>query len=163
MVGGVFQVAVGGRGGHIQAAVEPGTEGRFHLHGHVGGVHFVQDIAKRGDVHGALVQRVHPVVDGDIAHPMLREEHFQIQPAVQIVAAQPGQVFGDDAVDTFGFNVLNHALETGSLEIRSRIPVIHIGLDKVPAPLTHILGKDGLLRPNAGAFITRTVLFYVLP
>ncbi len=162
VVGGVFQVAVGGRGGHIQAAVEPGTEGRFHLHRHVGGVHFVQDIAKRGDVHGALVQRVHPVVDGDIAHPMLREEHFQIQPAVQIVAAQPGQVFGDDAVDTLGLNVPDHALETGSLEIRPRIAVVHIGLDKVPAPLTHIVDEDGLLRPNAGALVPVAVLFQVL-
>ncbi len=44
------------------------------------------------------------------------ELHFQIQPAVQIVPAQPGQVFGDDAVDTLGLNVLDHALETGPLE-----------------------------------------------
>ena len=42
VVGGVFQIAVWGRGGHIQAAVEPGPERRFDLHGHVGGVHLVR-------------------------------------------------------------------------------------------------------------------------
>ena len=45
---------------------------------------------------------------------------------MQLVTAQPGQIFGDDGADLPVFHIRHHLLEAGAVEAASGIAVIHI-------------------------------------
>lgn len=78
MVGGVFHIPVGCGSPHKFPLIKSRPVRRFYLDGHIGRIHFVEDIAERGNVHRRFIERIHTVIDSDIPHIMLWEEHFQI-------------------------------------------------------------------------------------
>ena len=99
------------------------------LLGDVLGVHIVHDGTKWGDVVGG---RVHAGVDavqqGDIPHPLFREIPLHIMPSHNVIAAQAGQVLGDDHVDLLGFDIADHPLKVRSVKIGPAPAVINIGV-----------------------------------
>ena len=62
-----------------------------------------------------------------------------------VVAAQSGQVFGDDHIDLFGFDVADHPLKVRAVKVGTAVPVIHIGVIDLQAVLSHELIQQGLL------------------
>ena len=57
---------------------------------------------------------------------MTREKDFDVAASLDIVPAQPGEVFRDDTVDLPGLNVGNHPLERRTVEIAACVTVINI-------------------------------------
>ena len=75
---------------------------------------------ERRNIHAAgLVQRVNAIVQGNVAYMALREINLGVLPAHDVVTAKAGEVFGNDQVDAPFFNVGNHPLEAGTVEIRT--------------------------------------------
>ena len=97
-----------------------------HLFGNIPAVHIVQDILKRRNVHFLTGQAVHSVCNGNIAYIVFWEKDFDIAASFDIIPAQPGQVFGDNAADLSRLNIGNHALKRRAVEIAACITVIHI-------------------------------------
>ena len=71
------------------------------------------------------------VRDGDIAHIVFGEKDFDIAASFDIISAQSGQVFGDNAADLSRLNIGNHALKRRAVEIAACITVI-------PVSYTHL-------------------------
>ena len=75
---------------------------------------------ERRNIHAAgLVQRVNAIVQGNVAYMALREINLGVLPAHDVVTAKAGEVFGNDQIDAPFFNVGNHPLEAGTVEIRT--------------------------------------------
>ena len=75
---------------------------------------------ERRNIHAAgLVQRVNAIVQGNVAYMALREINLCVLPAHDVVTAKAGEVFGNDQIDAPFFNVGNHPLEAGTVEIRT--------------------------------------------
>ena len=76
----------------------------------------VQDILKRRNVHLLTGQAVHSVCNGNIAYIVFWEKDFDIAASFNIIPAQSGQVFGNDAADLSRLNIGNHALKRRAVE-----------------------------------------------
>ena len=139
--------------------VESAPQRAFYLQRNIRGVHFIHDISEGSDINRRPVQRIHTVVYCNIADAMLREKDFQVSSAIQVVPAQPGKILCQDAVDFSCLNILDHFLESGAVEIRAAVAVIHIKVLDNPASCLHIVGENGLLRCDADAFGIRVFVF----
>lgn len=56
----------------------------------------VEQVFERHQLAAGFVQGVHTVVDGDVPHIVGREDLLNVEPGVELVSAQTGQVLGDD-------------------------------------------------------------------
>ena len=114
------------------------------------GVHIVHDSAKRCDVIGC---GVHPGVDtvqqGDVADTVLREVSLHVVAGQDVVAAQAGQILGDDHVYLFGLDVGNHTLEIRTVEVRSAPAVVDVGVENGQTVLLDKFIEQGLLVVDA--------------
>ena len=68
------------------------------------------------------------LVDGNKADAALREVGFDVVAGVDGVSAQPGEVLHDYAVYKSSLNVGEHLLEAGAVEVRTRSPVVNVGV-----------------------------------
>jgi hypothetical protein len=72
-----------------------------------------------------LIFAVNSVVDRNEAHTLLRKEDFCIKPHLQVIAPKPGYIFDNNGFDLSGFNLFQHIIPAGSLEVCSRKTIIH--------------------------------------
>jgi len=102
---------------------------RLDLLGDVLCVHIIHDGAEGRDV---ICTGFHAGIDtvqeGDVAHPMLREVPLHVMAGHNVVAAQSGEVFGDDHIDLLGLNVRHHALEGRTVEACSAPAIVDVGV-----------------------------------
>ena len=119
----VLYVAVGRRG-----EWNPGVA--FHLIddpaflGDVLGVVFIHNVLERGEIILALVA-VHAIGNGHQPHIMEREKLLGELANLNVVAAQPGEVFHKHRRDVPGLDCGNHFLKAGALHGSAGDPVIH--------------------------------------
>ena len=71
---------------------------------------------------------------------------------LNVVSAEPGEVLDKNHIDPARLCVLNQPLNAGTLEIRSRVTVVDVSVDLVPAPLPDIPLKQELLVFDADGF-----------
>ena len=99
------------------------------LLGDILGIHVVHNGPEGCDVVGAgLHAGVDSVQQGNVPHPFFREVPLHVVTGHDVVAAQTGQVFGDDHVDLLGLNVRNHPLECRTVKICAAETVINIDI-----------------------------------
>lgn len=108
-------------------------------------ISLIHDVQKWGKIGVLLVLTVNPVINGNKADALLREENFRIKSNLQIVTAQPGHILDNDGSNLPSFNLGQHFLETGTLEVRSRESIIYEKSDITETMIGSILGKQFLL------------------
>jgi len=70
----------------VCAVCETGTHGCFDLFAGLAGVHFIQDVQKRGKL-AFTVESVHVVIDGNIADAFAWKVDFRVLAGQDIVSA----------------------------------------------------------------------------
>ena len=95
------------------------------------------------------VHTVHTVIDGNKVDAVLWKQHFRIHSDLQIVTPEPAHILNDNALDLARLDVGKHPLESGPVEVGSRISVVLVvvadgGIAVFPA----ILFQNPLLRLN---------------
>ena len=99
------------------------------LLGNVLGIHVVHNRPEGGDVIGSGFHAgVDAVQQGNVTHTLFREVPLHVVTGHDVVAAQTGQVLGDDHIDLFGFNVRKHPPECRAVKGGSAVAVIDIGV-----------------------------------
>ena len=83
---------------------------------------------------------------------LVAEKREDLLSKLNVVAAKTGQVFDQDHIDPLGLGVLNEPLDPRTVKIRTRVPIINIGVDFIPAPLSHIVLKQQLLILDTDGF-----------
>ena len=76
---------------------------------------------------------------------MLREVSLHVVAGQDVVAAQAGQILGDDHVYLFGLDIGNHTLEIRTVEVRSAPAVVDVGVENAEAVLLDKLVEQRLL------------------
>ena len=129
-----------------------------HLFGNIPAVHIVQDILKRCNVHFLTGQTVHSVCNGNISYIVLWKKDFNIAASFNIISAQSGQIFGDDAADLSRLNISNHALKRRTVEVTACITVIYIILILEHPVFFGKVPEHKFLVADAHAFIIAAIL-----
>jgi hypothetical protein len=128
------QVAVGVQRPQILATLRFGMKRGFDLRRNVPCVHIIQNVLEGGNVHTAgLVQRIYSVIQSDVPDVALREIDFRVLSAHDVVAAQAGEVLGNDQIDAPFLNVRNHPLKSWTVKICTRKSIVNIGIHNFPA------------------------------
>ena len=70
------------------------------------------------------VHTVHTVIDGNKVDAVLWKQHFRIHSDLQIVTPEPAHILNDNALDLARLDVGKHPLESGPVEVGSRISVV---------------------------------------
>ena len=89
---------------------------------------------------------------------MFWEKDFDIAASFDIIPAQPGQVFGDNAAYLSRLNIGNHALERGAVEVAACITVIYIILILEHPIFFGKVPEHKFLVADAHAFIIAAIL-----
>ena len=119
----VLDVAIGRRG-------ERNPSVAFHLIddpallGNILGVVFIHNVLERGEIVFALVA-VHAIGNGHQPHIMEREKFLGELAHLNVVPAQPGEVFHEHRRDISGLDCGNHLLKAGALHGSAGNTVIH--------------------------------------
>ena len=135
----VLYVAVGRRGKRNPSVT-------FHLiddtalFGNVLGVVFIHNVLERGEIVLALVA-VHAIGNGHQPHIMEREKFLGELAHLNVVAAQPGEVFHEHRRDVPSLDCGNHFLKAGAFHGSAGNTVIH---EKDSVRVALVLG--GLLK-----------------
>lgn len=77
---------------------------------------------------------------------------------MKLVAAKTAEVFCDNNADFTIFHISHHALETRPVEVRTRIPVVHIELRIWKAMFDCVLFQYSFLVLNAVGFPVQPVI-----
>ena len=62
---------------------------------------------------------------------LYHRKHFRmlnVVAGVYDISPQPGQIFYNDTVDKTRFNIGEHLLEAGTVEVRTRCAIVNVGL-----------------------------------
>ena len=120
---GAFHIAVG-RQRKRDTGITAQTLGASDFTGNIPGVPLVHNVAEGSELIFTL-GAVHTVIDGDKMDAVLGEKLVCVNPYLQIVAAQPGHILDHHGTDISVLNGLDHFGKAGTIEIRTRIPVVH--------------------------------------
>ena len=66
-----------------------------------------------------------------------------------VVAPQPGEIFGDDHVDLLGFDVADHPLKIRAVKVSSRPTIIDVSVVDRQPMLLHKIIQEGFLIVDA--------------
>ena len=88
----------------------------------------------------------------------VNELHIRVLPGQDVISAQPGQVFRHDTVDFAIFDVINHALESGTVVVRTTPAVIDILLDHSKTMLLSVLPQHHSLCLNAATLTLQLIV-----
>ena len=91
---------------------------------------------------------VNTIVYRDKANIKFRESNFSIHSDFQIVAPQTGHIFDHDHTDKTIFNISQHFLKAGTVEIGAGIAVIFVDLIVGDIVVLDVLGQDRDLMCN---------------
>jgi hypothetical protein len=86
-----------------------------------------------------------------------REVDLDITAGLDIVTAQTAEILGDHAPDLSGFDIVDHTLESGAVEIAAGIAVVNIEGIVKHAVLLGIRSEHSLLVADAHAFIVPAI------
>ena len=89
---------------------------------------------------------------------MAREKDFDVAASLDVVPAQAGEVFRDNALNLPSLNVGNHPLERRTVEIAACVTVINVILIIQQAIFLSKVTQQGLLIADAHALIFPPVL-----
>ena len=129
----------------------------MHLLGNILAIHLVQDILKGRNV-VVLPQGVDPVIHGDVAHTVPGEEVLNEIACLQVVPAQPGEVFGNDKVDLSALDGLYHPFQVGALHVQPRVAIVLIDCHNLPSLLFAVVFQHIPLVGNAGALPVQIIV-----
>ena len=89
---------------------------------------------------------------------VLWKQHFRIHPDLQIVTPEPAHILNDNALNFARLDVGKHPLESGPVEVGSRISVVLVVMaDSCIAVIPAILFQNSLLeRDLSRVFFTKT-------
>ena len=102
--------------------------------------------------HDVVVLRVEVVRNGDILDALLREELLGVVAGLPHVAAQPGQILGDDQVGLALLQLLQHLLKAGAVEVAAGVAVVHKFPDEGDVVLLAVVLHDHALVGDTGRF-----------
>ena len=92
------------------------------------------------------VHTVHTVIDGNKVDAVLWKQHFRIHSDLQIVTPEPAHILNDNALDLARLDVGKHPLESGPVEVRAAIPIVHKKGRVRKVILLSVLEQDHFLR-----------------
>lgn len=78
----------------------------------------LEQILKRHQLVALAAVGIHIIVDGNVADAEHWKPFLDIQPGMELVTTQPGQVFRDDDANLAVFHVGHHLLEAWTLKRR---------------------------------------------
>ena len=145
----VLAVAVG-RAGAVLAVLPLVSQHVLDLAGAVPEVDLVHGKQERR--HDVVVLRVKVVRNSDILNAVLGEKLFGVVAGLPHVAAQPGQVLGDDQVSLALLELLQHLLEAGAVEVAAGVAVVHKFPDEGDVVLLAVVLHDHALIGDTGRF-----------
>ena len=145
----VLAVAVG-RAGAVLAALPLASQHILHLAGAVPEVDLVH--GEQEWRHDVVVLGVEVVRNGEELDAVLREKLLRIVAGLPHVAAQPGQVLGDDQVGLALLQLLQHLLETRAVEVAAGVAVVHKFPDEGDVVLLAVVLYDHALVGDTGRF-----------
>ena len=122
----VLAVTVGRSGAQPLPALRLGPLHRPDLPAGVPNKPLVEQVLEGHQLCALAPVGIHIVVDGDVTDAEHGEAFLDVQPRVELVASQPGQVLGDDGADLPVFHIRHHLLEAGAVEAAPGIAIIHI-------------------------------------
>lgn len=143
----VLPVTVG-RAGAVLAALPLAPQHVLDLAGAVPEVDLVHGQQKWG--HDVVMFRVEVVRDGDILDSVLRKKLLSVVAGLPHVAAQSGQVLGDDQVGLALLQLLQHLLKAGAVEVATGVAVVHKFPDESDAVLLAVVLHDHALIGDTG-------------
>ena len=91
-------------------------------------------------------------VQSDKPAPDGREQVIGVLPELDIVSAKSGEVFYQNDVDPPGLCVFDQTLNARTFKIRTRVPVVAVCINQIPATVPHILLKQEFLILNGDGF-----------
>lgn len=150
----VLAVAVGRSGAQPFPALRLGPLHRPDLPAGVPDEPLVKEVLEGHQLRALTPVGVHIVVDGDVADAKHGEPLLDVQPRVELVAPQSGQVLGDDGADLPVFHICHHLLEAGAVEAAPGIAVIHIKAGVGEAVLPCVPFQDISLRKDLSRVIS---------
>ena len=102
-------------------------QGGTGLYGNVPAVGFIHDVFDRNRqiITVVILCRVDVVRDGDKPHTVGREYLAQVAACFDVLTAQPGEVFDNDAVDFPIGHILHHLLEGWAVKDDTAVAIVH--------------------------------------
>ena len=89
---------------------------------------------------------------------VLWKQHFRIHPDLQIVTPEPAHILNDNALDLARLDVGKHPLESGPVEVGSRISVVLVVMaDSCIAVIPAILFQNSLLVADTVALAVQLI------
>jgi hypothetical protein len=85
------------------------------------------------------------------------KEYLNVAASLDVVSAQTGQILCDNAADFPGFNVGNHALKTGAVEVPTSIAVIDVVFTVEKTVFVGVVLQHQLLVADAHALIVTSI------
>lgn len=85
----------------------------------------LDDVQKGGKVAVLLVCAVYAIVDSYKSHSLFNEQNFGIKSHFQIITSEPRHIFDNQRRHFSVFNPFQKFAPTRTVEICSRIPVVH--------------------------------------
>ena len=151
----VLAVAVG-RAGAVLAALPLASQHVLDLAGAVPEIDLVHGEQKWG--HDVVVLRVEVVRDGDILDAVFWKELLGVVAGLPHIAAQPGQILGDDQVGLALLQLLQHLLEAGAVEVAAGVAIVYKFPDKSNAVLLAVVLHNHALVGDTGRFPALSLL-----
>ena len=153
MVIRVLAVSVG-RTGTVLAALAFVLQDRLDLFAAVAQI----DLVDREDDGIERSVRVKGIRYGHVLDPAFREIRLGVVAGLRHVAPEAGEILGDDHVRIPAFQVANHCLEAGTLEIRAAPAVVDVLVqDRDALVLTVALDDVALVRDTRGLTLVRVL------
>ena len=149
----VTLVAIGGIGTHELAVLGAGALDGLDLLARVAAVELVKQVQKAHDVRAAVVTlRIHSIVKSHKAAAYGGEQVVCVLSYLDVVAPKAAEVFDQYEVDTLRLCILDETLYARPVEVRTRVSVVYVDVDLVPAHLPHIALQQQLLVLDADGF-----------
>ena len=149
LVLGVLAIAVG-RAGTILAVFPLAAQHILDLAGAVPQVDLVHGEKERG--HDVLPLSVKVVRDGNIVNAVLGEELLSVVAGLPHIAAQTGQVFGNDGVGLALLELLHHFLKGRAVKVAAGVAIIRKLPHQSDTVLLAVVLYDHALVRNTGRF-----------
>ena len=114
--------------GDILSAFLACPKGTLDFSGSVFGVHFIDDVSERGNIHLGLLVGIITIVDCNIADTVFRKEYLHIRSGFDVVASKSGLVFGNDGRYLSIPDIIQKFLKGRAVRVRAAVTIIDIVL-----------------------------------
>lgn len=121
-----LHIAVHGKGSHKVTVAPLYIQGASGLDGNIPAVGFIHSVLDRHCkiIPTFFVGGVYIVIDGNKPNTVSREHPAQLAACLDVLTAQAGQVFHDNAVDFSVCDLLHHFLERGAVKENTAVTII---------------------------------------